>query len=107
MEGISGGLAVDLFALYWKQLWVERPARGAGKVGVNLTTIVLDEGYRHACRASAYDEALQSLEDLRTVVHRHWWLELIHLGVNDEEHLHRDTLTRSHAPRVGGTIATL
>ena len=107
MEGMGCGLEGDLFAVQWKPLWVERPARGAGKVGVNLTTIVLDEGNRHARRASAFDEALQSLEDLRPVVHRHRWLELIHLCVNDEEHLHRDTLTRSHAPRVGGTIATL
>jgi len=107
MKGITGGLAVDLFAPYWKQFWVERPARGAGEVGVNLATIVLDESYRNVCRASAFDEALQSLEDLRPVVHRHRRLELVHLGVNDEEHLHRNTLSLPHASRAGGTIGLL
>jgi hypothetical protein len=58
MEGISGGLAVYLLTPYWKQFWVERPARGAREVGVYLTAIVLDEGYGHVCRASAFDEAL-------------------------------------------------
>ena len=107
MEGISGGLAVDLLASYGEQLWMERPARGAGKVGIYFPAVVLDEGNGYGRSTCAFHEALQSLEDLRPVVHRHWWLELINLGVNDEEHLHRDTLSRSHAPRVGGTIATL
>ena len=107
MEGIGGGLAVDLFAPYWKQLWVECPAGGAREVGVYLTTIVLDEGNWSACRASAFNQALQSFEDLRPVVHRHRRFELIHLGVNDEEHLHRSSLSLPHAPRAGGTIAPL
>lgn len=86
MEGVGGGLAVDLLALCWEQLWMERPARGAGKVGVNLTSIVLDKGNRNVCRASAFDEALQSLEDLRPVVHRHRRLELVHLRIDNQEH---------------------
>ena len=91
MERISGGLAVYLLTPYWKQFWVERPARGTGKVWVYLAAIVLDESNRNVGRASAFDEALQSLEDLRPVVHRHRRLELVHLGVNNQQHARQDS----------------
>jgi hypothetical protein len=89
MEGVGGRLSVNLLAASRKKLWVERPTWGAREVGVSLAAIVLDESYRNVCRASAFDEALQSLEDLRPVVHRHRRFKLIHLGVNNEQHAAR------------------
>ena len=89
MEGISGGLAVYLLTPYWKQFWVERPAGGAGEVGVNLTTIVLDKGDGHVRGACARNEALQSIKDYGAVMHRHWPLKLVHLRVNNEQHAAR------------------
>jgi hypothetical protein len=40
-------------------------------------------------------------------VHRHGRFELVDLGVDDQEHLHRHTLSLRHARRAGGTIAPL
>jgi hypothetical protein len=58
MEGVGGRLAVDLFATYREQIWVERPAWRAWEVGISLTAIVLDEGNGHIRGACARNEAL-------------------------------------------------
>jgi hypothetical protein len=86
MEGISGGLAVDLLAPYWKQFWVERPARGAGEVGIDFSAIVLDEGDGRTCRTCAFDEVLQATKNQRALMYRHRRLELVHLRVDNQEH---------------------
>ena len=91
MEGISRGLAVDLFASYRNQFRMERPTGSAGEVRIDLAAIVLDEGNWNPCLTSAFNEALQSFKDLRPFVHRHRRLKLIHLHVNNEQHPRQDS----------------
>ena len=89
MEGVGGGLAVNLLAADGEELWVERPTWGTREVGVDFTTIVLDKGNGHVRRACARNEALQSIKDYGAVMHRHWPLKLVHLRVNNEQHAAR------------------
>ena len=86
MEGISRGLAVDLFASYRNQFRMEGPTGSAGEVRIDLAAIVLDEGDGRTCRTCALDEALQTAKNQRAVVHRHRRLELAHLRIDNQEH---------------------
>lgn len=95
MEGISGGLAVDLLAPYREQLWMERPARCAREVGVNLTTIVLDKGNGHVRGACARNKAFKASQYCGAIVYRHRRLELVHLGINNEQHSVQRSKSRS------------